>query len=51
MDNYLHKEENKYKGIIYIFKIAEEVKKEYEDEIKKVLLAIEERKGIKGNSA
>ena len=51
MDNYLHKEENKYKGLISIIKIGENVETESEDEIKKVLLAIEERKGIKDNSA
>ena len=49
MDNYLKKEEIKYKGLIYIFKIGEDVSKETEDEIRKVTLAILERKGIEAS--
>ena len=49
MDNYLEKEKNKYKGLISIIKIAENVPCENEDEIKRVSLAIGERKGIKEN--
>ena len=51
MDNYLHKNENKYKGLISVIKVGEDVGIETEDEIKKITLAIGERKGIKESSA
>jgi adenylate kinase family enzyme len=51
MDNYLHKNENKYKGLISVIKVGEDVGNETEDEIKKITLAIGERKGIKESSA
>ena len=44
MDNYMQKEEKKYKGIISVIKVGENVEKETDDEIKKVSLAIGERK-------
>ena len=49
MDNYIKKDENKYKGLIAMIKVGEDVPNENEDEIKKVSLAIGERKGIKEN--
>ena len=51
MDNYLKREENKYKGLISIIKIGEDVSQETEEEIRKVLLAISERKGIEESSS
>ena len=51
MDNYLQKNENKYKGLISVIKVGEDVGNETEDEIKKITLAIGERKGIKESSA
>ena len=49
MDNYIKKDENKYKGLIAMIKVREDVPNENEDELKKVTLAIGERKGIKEN--
>ena len=51
MDNYLQKNENKYKGLISMIKVGDNIENENEDEIQKVSLAIVERKGIKENSA
>ena len=48
--NYLKKEQNKYKGLISIIKIGEEVNKENEEEIRKIILAIEEER-LKNNSS
>ena len=44
INNYLKKEQNKYKGLISIIKIGEEVNKENEEEIRKISLAIEEER-------
>ena len=51
MDNYLKRDENKYKGLISMIKIGEDVIPENDDEIRKVLLAISERKGIEEQSS
>ena len=51
IDNYLQKNENKYKGLISVIKVGDNIENENEDEIQKVSLAIVERKGIKENSA
>ena len=48
--NYLKKDQNKYKGLISIIKIGEEVNKENEEEIRKIILAIEEER-LKNNSS
>ena len=50
INNYLKKEENKYKGLISVIKIGEEVTKENEEEIRKVMVAIEEER-IKNSSS
>ena len=44
IDNYLKKDEIKYKGTISLIKLGEDVGNESEDEMKKILLAISERK-------
>ena len=44
IDNYLKKDEIKYKGLISLIKVGEDAGYENEDEMKKVLLAIGERK-------
>ena len=44
IDNYLKKDEIKYKGLISLIKVGEDAGCENEDEMKKVLLAIGERK-------
>ena len=44
IDNYLKKDEIKYKGTISLIKVGEDVGNETEDEMKQILLAISERK-------
>ena len=50
INNYLKKEQNKYKGLISVIKIGEEVDKENEEEIRKVSVAIEDER-IKNSSS
>ena len=50
INNYLKKEENKYKGLISVIKIGEDATKENEEEIRKVMVAIEEER-IKNSSS
>ena len=50
INNYLKKEQNKYKGLISVIKIGEEVDKQNEEEMRKVSVAIEDER-IKNSSS